>query len=114
MAERDEIRGWLSGRIPGGWGQVSELRLDQHEILVTLRIPEPQGEGDAEAARNGRIQQFRESTRDQRMENAEEAQRKYGRAPSASVPGGASGGGRRDHPTRRIRPHERARRRARR
>ena len=85
MAERDEIRGWLSGRIPGEWGQVSELRLDQHEILVTLRIPEPQGEGDAEAARNGRIQQFRESTRDQRMEIAEEAQRKYGRALSWSA-----------------------------
>lgn len=85
MVLREEIRGWLSGRVPGEWGEVTEVRMDQHEILVTVKISEPQGEGDAEAARAGRIQQFRESTRAERMEIAEEAQRKYGRALSWSA-----------------------------
>jgi hypothetical protein len=85
MGQRDEIKGWLTGRIPPEWGSVSELRMDQHEILVTVRIPEPQGEGDADAARNGRIQQFRESTREDRMQIAEEAQRKYGKVLSWSA-----------------------------
>ncbi|MGH2377283.1 MAG: hypothetical protein ACRDGT_02270 [Candidatus Limnocylindria bacterium] len=53
--------------------------MDQHEILVTVKIPEPQGEGDADAARAGRIQQFRESTREERMLIAQEAQQKYGK-----------------------------------
>lgn len=85
MSQRDEIKGWLSGRMPAEWGTVSEIRMDEHEILVTVRIPEPQGEGDAEAARNGRIQQFRESTRGDRMQIAEEAQRKYGKVLSWSA-----------------------------
>lgn len=84
-SDRTEVQGWLSGRIPAEWGTVSELRMDQHEILVTVRIPEPQGEGDADAARAGRIQRFRESTRDERMLIAQEAQQKYGKALSWSA-----------------------------
>lgn len=81
MAEQNEIRGWLSGRVPSEWGaSVSEVRTDAQEIVVTLRLKDVEGvEGDLEAARLGRIQQFREDTRDARMRIAEEAQRKFGR-----------------------------------
>ncbi len=81
MGERDEIRGWLSGRIPSEWGVgVADLEMDEHEALVTLRLKDVEGvEGDLDAARAGRIQQFRNSTRDQRIQISREAQRRFGR-----------------------------------
>ena len=81
MGERDEIKGWLSGRTPGDWEvKVSDLQLDPHEVLVWLELRDvPNVEGDLEAARLGRIQQFRESTRDARIKISQEAQRKFGR-----------------------------------
>lgn len=84
MAERDEIRGWLSGRIPGDWSvTVGELRMDEHEVLALLRLPDVQNvEGDLEAARLGRIQQFREETREARIKISQEAQRKFGKVVS--------------------------------
>lgn len=81
MAEREEIKGWLSGRMPDEWGaSVADLKLDDHEVLVTVRLKDVEGvEGDLESARLGRIQQFREETRDARMRIAEEARRKFQR-----------------------------------
>ena len=81
MAEKDEIKGWLAGRIPEAWGAtVTDIQSDAQEILVTVRLADVTGvEGDADAARQGRIQQFRETTRDPRIQIAEEAQRKFGR-----------------------------------
>lgn len=87
MAERDEIRGWLSGRIPADWGAtITELQMDPQEVLVTLRLKDVENvEGDLEAARLGRIQQFRETTRDARVGISQEAQRKFGRVVSWSA-----------------------------
>ncbi len=84
MAERDEVRGWLSGRIPADWeATVSGLQMDEHEALVTLRLKDVENvEGDLAAARAGRIQQFRESTRDARIQISREAQRRFGRVVS--------------------------------
>lgn len=84
MAERDEIRGWLTGRLPEDWGvSITDLRMDEHEVLVTLRLGDVENvEGDLEAARLGRIQQFRESTRDARIQISHEAQRKFGKVVS--------------------------------
>jgi len=84
MSERDEVRSWLSGRIPEDWGvTVSDLQMDANEVLVTVRLNDIENvEGDLEAARLGRIQQFRESTRDARIGISGEAQRKYGRVVS--------------------------------
>lgn len=81
MAEREEIQGWLTGRIPAEWGATpSDLEIDPQEILVTVRLKDVEGvEGDLGAARSGRIQRFRQDTRDARMRIAQEAQRKYGR-----------------------------------
>jgi hypothetical protein len=84
MAGRDEIRGWLSGRIPADWDtSVADLQMDEHEVLLTLRLRDVENvEGDLEAARLGRIQQFRDSTRDERIRISEESQRKFGRVVS--------------------------------
>ena len=81
MGERDEIKGWLSGRMPKDWEvTVGDLQMDPQEVLVTLRLKDVENpEGDLEAARIGRIQQFREDTRDARITISQEAQRKYGR-----------------------------------
>ena len=81
MGEREEIKGWLSGRMPKDWEvTVGDLQMDPQEVLVTLRLKDVENpEGDLEAARIGRIQQFREDTRDARITISQEAQRKYGR-----------------------------------
>ena len=80
--ERSEVAGWFAGRLPDDWftGPV-ELTIDRDEITVVGTLPEPSaGEGDAEAARIGRIARFREETRQQRMAIADAAQERYGRS----------------------------------
>src|SRR4051812_47129328 len=88
--ERTEVAGWFAGRLPDDWftGPV-ELTIDRDEITVVGTLAEPEaGEGDAAAARAGRITRFREETRQQRMAIADAAQERYGR----SVAWGASCG----------------------
>ncbi len=84
MADRDDIRGWLAGRIPADWGvSIVDLEMDAQEVLVTVGLKDVENvEGDLEAARLGRIQQFREETRDPRIRISQEAQRKFGRVVS--------------------------------
>jgi hypothetical protein len=80
--ERAEVAGWFAGRLPDGWftGPV-DLSIDRDEITVVGSLPEPPaGEGDAAAARAGRIARFREETREQRMAIADAAQERYGRS----------------------------------
>ncbi len=80
--ERAEVAGWFAGRLPDGWftGPV-ELVLDRDEITVIGSLPEPDaGDGDATAARTGRIGRFREETREARMAIADVAQERYGRS----------------------------------
>jgi hypothetical protein len=80
--ERAEVAGWFAGRLPDDWftGPV-ELTIDRDEITVVGTLAEPSaGEGDAEAARIGRIARFREETRQQRMAIADAAQERYGRS----------------------------------
>jgi hypothetical protein len=88
--ERAEVAGWFAGRLPDDWftGPV-ELIIDRDEITVVGNLAEPTaGEGDAAAARAGRISRFREETRGERMGIADAAQARYGR----SVAWGASCG----------------------
>jgi hypothetical protein len=80
--ERAEVAGWFAGRLPDGWftGPV-ELVIDRDEITVVGTLAEPPaGDGDAAAARAGRIARFREETRQQRMTIADAAQERYGRS----------------------------------
>ncbi len=81
MGTREEIRGWLSGRIPEAWGgTIADLQMDEHEVLVTVQLKDVENvEGDLQAARLGRVQQFRESTRDERIGISQEAQKKFGK-----------------------------------
>ena len=92
---RDEIIGWFVGRLPDDWFEVRpEFRIDRDEILVvgTLADP-PTDEEDSDEVRRGavtsRIDAFRESTREERMTIADEAQRIFDR----KVSWGASCGG---------------------
>jgi hypothetical protein len=80
--ERTEVAGWFAGRLPDAWfTEPVELVIDRDEITVVGRLPEPDaGEGDAAAARAGRIARFREDTREQRMAIADAAQERYGRS----------------------------------
>ncbi|HEU4543283.1 MAG TPA: hypothetical protein VFR23_19290 [Jiangellaceae bacterium] len=82
MTTREEreakVRGWITGRLPDDWfdGPV-EVTIDRDEITVvgTLRAPDvPAEKSDAEraAAIAGRVKQFREETRERRIEIARE------------------------------------------
>lgn len=79
----DELRGWFAGRIPDDWftGPL-EVTVDREEILVVGELAEVKAakgvrEGEAAAARESRIDGFREDTRGVRMHIAEDAQRRF-------------------------------------
>ena len=78
MTTNEEIRGWLTGRLPQGWFDgAPEVTIDREEITVVgaLAVPDlPEGVSDAEraAAVRGRVKGFREDTRDARIEIARE------------------------------------------
>jgi hypothetical protein len=79
----DELRGWFAGRIPDDWftGPL-EVTADREEILVVGELAEVKaakgaGEAEASAARESRVDAFREETRATRMHIAEEAQRRF-------------------------------------
>ncbi len=80
--DRGEVAGWFAGRLPDGWFTgPADIAVDRDEITVVGTLPEPDaGEGDAGAARAGRISRFREETREQRMAIADAAQERYGRS----------------------------------
>jgi hypothetical protein len=87
----EELRGWLHGRLPSDWFEGDpEITVDREEILIVGRISEP-GAAPAEgsepapadtattAAQAGRIKQFREDTRERRIEIAREVEHATGR-----------------------------------
>jgi len=81
----EEIKSWLSGRIPEDWFEGSpEVSVDREEILVVGRLAEPEVEKGTSQdavgeARLGRISQHREDTRVRRMKIADEAERRFDR-----------------------------------
>ncbi|MEO3752246.1 hypothetical protein [Streptomyces sp. B6B3] len=89
--ERDEVRGWFAGRLPEGlFTEVVEVAVDREEITVIGRIPEPELDSAAsaterEAAAEGRVAEFRERTREERMAVAREAERRFRRKVSWGV-----------------------------
>jgi hypothetical protein len=86
MAVSDDIKGWFAGRIPQGWfSGAPEVRADREEIWVIGTLPDVDlgkdaSKESAEAARQGRIKQFREDTREVRMKVAGEAMRQFSRS----------------------------------
>lgn len=91
MGANDELKGWFAGRIPKEWFTgAPEVRADREEIWVIGTLPDVQLAADAgpeaaSAARSGRIKQYREDTRDLRIQISEEAARRFGRRVSWGV-----------------------------
>ena len=87
---QERVTGWFAGRLPAEW-QLSpaDVTVDREEITVVLTIADVELEGASEAAlaeaRAGRASAFREETRDQRMEIAQEAQHRFERKVSWGV-----------------------------
>jgi hypothetical protein len=81
----EKIRGWLTGRLPQDWFEAPiDVTVDREEITVVGRLAAPtvaEGASDAEqgAAVSGRIKEFRERTRDHRIEIARELEHRIGR-----------------------------------
>jgi hypothetical protein len=100
MGEQEErLQGWFAGRIPDGWFTgPPEVTVDREEVLIVGTLPDVEaGEGASEesraSARSGRIRQFREDTREQRMRIAREAEHRFRR----KVSWGADIAGQREH-----------------
>jgi hypothetical protein len=107
----EQIRGWLTGRLPGDWFEgAPEILIDREEITVIGCLPSPgtsaaagdgkaaqarraaaaEGAGEragagAEAAAIDRSRRFRQETRDERIEIAREAEHTFGRKLSWGV-----------------------------
>ncbi|MBI1378210.1 MAG: hypothetical protein GC157_12105 [Frankiales bacterium] len=85
MSTAEEIRGWLTGRLPQEWFDgTPEVTVDREEITVVgaLRVPDlADSASDAEraAAIRGRVTGFREDTREHRIEIARELEHRTGR-----------------------------------
>jgi len=75
----DDAAEWFAGRLPDDWfeGAVT-VSVDREEIHVVGELAAPDGE-PSEAAAAGRINRFREQTRDDRIQIADEAQARFGR-----------------------------------
>ncbi|MFD8717337.1 hypothetical protein ACFV2H_04710 [Streptomyces sp. NPDC059629] len=89
--QRDKLRGWFAGRLPDDlFEELVEVTVDREEVTVVGRIPGPklaEGVSDAEreAAVLGRIQEFRERTRETRIGVAREAEHQFRRKVSWGV-----------------------------
>ncbi|WP_189133852.1 hypothetical protein [Wenjunlia tyrosinilytica] len=89
--EKEALRGWFAGRLPEGlFSELQDVTVDREEITVVGRTPEPDVGSDASeparaAAVDGRISEFRERTREDRMHVAREAERRFGRKVSWGV-----------------------------
>ncbi|MFI6981394.1 hypothetical protein ACIBSV_22750 [Embleya sp. NPDC050154] len=89
--KQEAVRGWFTGRLPEGlFTALVDVTVDREEITVIGRIPEPELADDVstderDAALDGRIAEFRERTRDDRIAVAREAERRFGRKVSWGV-----------------------------
>lgn len=83
--EREKLRGWFAGRLPDEvYEELPDVTVDREEITVVGRITGPRLADDVspeerEAAAEGRLNEFRERTREARMAVAREAERRFGR-----------------------------------
>jgi len=79
------MEAWFTGRLPDDWFEgAPEVAADRDEILVIGTLPDVEldddvSDADRRAAREGRINRFRETTREHRIAIATEAERKFGR-----------------------------------
>ena len=80
-----EVSKFFSDRIPDDWFEVdAEIISDRDEILVTGKLPDPKSDGNSDddsvkLARSQAVNEFREETREERMQIADEAETLFGR-----------------------------------
>ncbi|SOJ56573.1 hypothetical protein MSIMFB_04050 [Mycobacterium simulans] len=98
QAEQPDASGaaeWFAGRLPDDWfvGDPTVI-VDREEITVVGKLAEPESSGEAESKERseGRVSRFREETRPERMNIADEAQDRYGRKVSWGVEVGSQTG----------------------
>jgi hypothetical protein len=81
----EDAPGWFAGRLPDDWFiGPPEVTVDREEIIVVGELPPLDGDqvedaAGRTAAEAGRIARFRETTRDERIEIARQAEYRYGR-----------------------------------
>jgi hypothetical protein len=83
-ASADDAAAWFAGRLPDEWfTSAPEITVDREEIVVIGELPalteEFADDAALAAAQAGRISRFRETTRDERIEIARQAEYRYGR-----------------------------------
>ncbi|MFZ1178902.1 MAG: hypothetical protein WAO15_22120 [Mycobacterium sp.] len=86
---------WFAGRLPEAWFEGDPtVIVDREEITVIGKLAEPQSSGqeESESRAAGRVSRFREETRSERMQIADEAQDRYGRKVSWGVEVGSKTG----------------------
>jgi hypothetical protein len=94
MTDTSDISAWFRGRLPDAWvaAAPADITVDRDEITVVVHLEAPDltsaqesgaHESGDEAARtealDGRIQRFRDETRDQRIEIARVAEHRFER-----------------------------------
>ena len=88
---KDELSGWVAGRIPDGWFTgPPQVEVDREELLIVGPLADVELEEGATpaavaAARSARASRFREETRAPRMRIADEAEHRFGRKVSWGV-----------------------------
>lgn len=76
----DDAAAWLTGRLPEDWFVAApSVTVDREEIIVTGELAAPEPASDSAAAAAGRISRWREQTREERMQIADEAEARYRR-----------------------------------
>ena len=81
----DDAAAWITGAVAdGGFTEPPEVVIDRDEIIIWGRLPEPElgadaTDADRAAAQAGRIAQFREDTRDDRIRVARQVEHRYQR-----------------------------------
>ncbi|MDV8007967.1 MULTISPECIES: hypothetical protein [unclassified Rhodococcus (in: high G+C Gram-positive bacteria)] len=77
VPDASDAADWFAGRLPDEWFTgTADIQVDREEIVVIGELPAVDG---GEAATDGRISRFRETTRADRMRIADEAEARYGR-----------------------------------
>lgn len=80
-----DAKAWITGLLPDDlYSGPADITVDRDEILILGELPAPALPGDATdadraAAESGRISAFRESTREQRIKLARQAEHRYER-----------------------------------
>ena len=87
----DDAAAWITGASPDGWfAEPPQVVVDRDEIIIWGRVPTPElgadaSDADKAAAQAGRIHQFREDTRDDRIKVALQVEHRYQRKVSWGV-----------------------------